>query len=209
MDPDLVCLLPCLSPTKMADTSAPRDISHKVQNDPLNVLPFDVFYIICEYLEERDILKLVQASCHVHVLTRNNSFWKQMVHSKFVPWLWELNDMLSQYGLPANLDFKCMFLWLERVTRYENVSGSVVMGIANRKRIWNTCEQLYYMYNAKVDRRVPEAENHAEAKAIFDTTSNFHMPKTMNPDPGYADTVSAQLIRSWDDVSERPCDLKT
>jgi hypothetical protein len=47
------------------------------------------------------------------------------------------------------------------------------------------------------------------AKAIFDTASNFHMPKTTYPEPFYADLVSTQFVHSWQEVSDESCDLKT
>jgi hypothetical protein len=129
-------------------------------------------------------------------------------HARVLPWFWELNDLLPHHIIIPTSNYKDLFLWLERMTQNKNNSGSIFMGIANRRRIWSACEQLAQIYRAKVNRRIPEAGDR-NAKAIFDAASSFHMPKTLYPDPVYADTVSAQLIRSWDEISERACDFKT
>jgi hypothetical protein len=82
------------------------------------------------------------------------------------------------------------------------------MSIVNRRRIWSACNQLAQVYREKVRRRAAGVSDPV-AKAIFDTASNFHMPKTTYPEPFYADLVSAQFVHSWQDVSDESCDLKT
>lgn len=209
MDSKLMSALPNLLPTALLHTKSLADLSHKVRRDPLDILPFDVLYGIFQYLSVQDVLKLRQASWHVSRLTSDRSFWRQMTRTHLSPWFWELNDTAAYEKLQPEFDYKGMFLWLNATTKFKCGMKGPFMGIANRRRIWNVCEQLAPVYNLKTNRKVREEPDTEEAKAVLDAARSLHMPLVMYPQPKDAHTVSAQFIRSWDEVSNQAADLET
>jgi hypothetical protein len=125
------------------------DFSHKVRNDPLEPLPYDAVYNVFEYLDINDALSLRQASWHVFAWTRRdvNRFGKQMIRLHLSPWFWEMDDVLSCVNDPT-FDFTRFFLWLEAVTEPKKGLKGPFLGIANRWRIYDTCQQLVLDYHA-------------------------------------------------------------
>ncbi|KAF9690589.1 hypothetical protein EKO04_011428 [Ascochyta lentis] len=202
-------ILPSLMPAKLLHTSTTPDLFKKVQHDALNVLPFDILYTMFQHLKIQDILNLMQASWHVYSLTRDRSFWRQMIRSHLAPWFWELDRTAALFEAHPNLDYKGMFLWLNMATHPKCGMEGPFMGIANRRRIWNVCEQLSPIYNLKVCRTVQEELDHEEAKAVLDTAVSLHMPMVMYPQPKNAHTTSIQFIRSWNEVGNQASDLET
>jgi hypothetical protein len=179
-----------------------------VRSDPLNVLPYDTLLDIFDYLPDIDIASLMKASYHVNASTRSAAFWKHMLRLQRQPWLYELDSL----ALPEIFDYKGLFLWLASHTLPELGNHGPLMGIANRRRIWNTCQDLVSMYKDRL-RAVssdPEInqESH-EAKAILANSMCSHMPMTMYPQPEHPVDISAQFIRSWNEITHRSCDFET
>lgn len=83
------------------------------------------------------------------------------------------------------------------------------MGIANRRRIWNVCEQLAPAYNLKAHRKTQDEPDDQEAKAVLDAALSLHMPRVMYPQPKQSTTVFAQFIRSWNEVANQASDVET
>jgi hypothetical protein len=206
MNLELLRILPSLLPAELFQTSAPPNLSHKVRSDPLGVLPFDILYNVFQYLPVEDALKLMQASWHVFSLTRNRSFWRQMTRLHLMPWFWELTVHHESH---PDIDYKGMFLWLEKTTRPKYGIEGPFIGIANRRRIWNVCKQLAPSYQLKANPTEREEPDYEEAKAIRESAVTLHMPLTMYPQPKEARNVCAQFIRSWNEVTYHPSDLET
>ncbi|KAL1592714.1 hypothetical protein SLS60_011130 [Paraconiothyrium brasiliense] len=185
------------------------DLAHKVQNDPLRVLPYDVLYEIFTHLSFKDSRSLMQSSWHVFASTRNGPFWKQMLRLHVLPWFWEVSAIAGDSSTTEHLGEKNSFLWIEAATRPRFGIEGPLMGIANRRRIWNVCQQLAPQYAEKV-QPVGQAEpDDAEAQAILDRSQCFHMPIVAYPAPKEIRTVSTQFIRSWSEVSYRSSVLDT
>lgn len=209
MDPGLLRVLPRLLPTELFQTSAPSDSSHKVLSDPLSVLPFDIVYNIFKHLPVDDTIRLIQASQHVHSLTRDHSFWRHMIKLHLTPWLWELGNLATHLDLHPAFDYKAMFLWLEKVTRPKYGMEGPFIGIANRRRIWNVCTQLAPAYQFKINRTANEEPDDHEAQVLLDAAVSLHLPLTMYPQPKEPPTIHAQFIRSWHEIGNQPSDLET
>ncbi|KAF2623114.1 hypothetical protein BU25DRAFT_462263 [Macroventuria anomochaeta] len=205
-DSELQRILPSLLPDELLSTSASPDLSHKVQHDPLGVLHFDILCGICQCLPIEDTLKLMQASYHVSSLTRNRTFWRQMTRLHLAPWLWETKNIACNRDPYPDFDHKGLFLWLDKVTRPTFGMEGPFMGIANRRRIWNVCEQLAPVYNLRVNRARREEPDDEDAQVVLDTAVSLHMPMTMYPQPADAQTISAQFVRSWDEIENQPSD---
>ncbi|KAF3051320.1 hypothetical protein E8E11_006353 [Didymella keratinophila] len=130
------------------------DFARKVRNDPLDTLPYAVIHNIFEYLDINDALALRQASWHVFQWTRGDTtiFGKQMIRLHLSPWFWEVDDFVSSIDDPA-FDFTRFFLWLEAVTEPKVGMSGPFLGVANRWRIWDTCQRLVLEYQDRVDVR--------------------------------------------------------
>ncbi|KAF9739198.1 hypothetical protein PMIN06_009236 [Paraphaeosphaeria minitans] len=177
------------------------ELERKVQDDPLGMLPYDVLYEICTYLSFTDEKSFTQSSLHVYTSTQNGAFWKHMMRLHIYPWLWEACDIMKEGVFSEDLDDKSLFLWLEAATRPRFGAGGPLMGIINRRRIWNTCQQLAPQYAEKmlpVQRAEPDE---AEARDILDRATCLHMPAVAYPIGKQIRTVSVQFIRSWEETS--------
>jgi hypothetical protein len=185
------------------------DLSPKVRQDPFRVMSYDILLNVFEHVDTDDMLSLLSASTHVFETARNTAFWKHMFHLRILPWFWELRKLLEKSELPKTFDYKGLFIWINHVTTPEYGVEGCFMGIANRRRIWNSCKALAPMYKQQVTPTSQAEPEDEEAKDILDCAESFHMPVVLYPLPKGATTVSAQFIRSWHEIAHRPCDFDT
>lgn len=149
------------------------------------------------------------ASWHVSSSTRDAAFWKRFLNKRITSWLWELDTILDgSLGLDKP-NFKCLFVWLEKLTRPEFGMSGPFMGLANRRRIWDACQVIAPVYRARTKSEERGEATDEEATAILNSADSLHMPLTLYPQPHNARTISAQFIRSWNEISGRSCDLNT
>lgn len=184
-------------------------LEHKVQSDPLRKLPYDVLYEIFTHLSFTDTKAFTQSSLYVYTSTQNVTFWKHMLRLHVFPWFWEASAIIRDALDSENLDYKSLFLWLEAATRPEFGAQGPLMGIINRRRIWNVCQQLVPQYAEKVQPDKRAEPDEAEARAILDRAKCLQMPAVSYPIPKQTCTGSAQFIRSWGEISNRPSILDT
>jgi hypothetical protein len=128
----------------------PLSLECEAQNNPLRVLPYDVLYEIFTHLTLKDAKSFIASSQYIYISTRHGPFWKQMLRLHVFPWFWEASAILSNGTYSEDLDDKSLFLWLEATTRPNFGIDGPFMGIANRRRIWNTCKQLAPQYTEKI-----------------------------------------------------------
>lgn len=181
----------------------------KVQNDPWDLMPYDILLDMFEHVHTDDILALMNASTHVLATTRNVAFWRHMLRIRIMPWFWELEVLLKNVALPKTFNYKGLFVWINKVTDPEYGVEWPFMGIANRRRIWEACQPLLPMYKHKITPLIHAEPKNEEAKALLDRAESFHMPIVSYPLLKGATTVSAQFIRSWHEISHRACVLDT
>jgi hypothetical protein len=189
----------------------PLDLGHKVKSDPLAVLPYDILHGIFAELPLKDTLSLVIASLHVFDSTHDPSFWRHMIRVHIVPFFHELSDFLKNSTFPDSFDWKGAFQWLDKITKPSYGMQGSLMAIANRRRIWNVCEQIAPLYHEKMNAEKYREPADNEAASILDKAETYHMPVTMFPQPAAEDTraITAQFIRSWSEIGYRACDLET
>lgn len=210
--PGIDQVLRSLFPAKLFNRSgASLDLSNKVRNDPLTILPYDILLGILDYLPVDDTFALRKASWHVFTSTQEPAFWRHLLRLRVAPWFWEIKDLLAHTKFPETFDFQGLLMWLYYITFPEYGFRGPLMGIANRRRIWNACQDLVPVYAAKVTVTQPVAPPSEEAKAILDAAKSLHMPLVMypQPQPKTARTISAQFICSWGEVTHRACDFDT
>lgn len=200
--------------TPSTTTSRTPRSDDKVSLDPFKILPYDVKYEIFTHLTDPTaVLALCKASWPINEAVRvDNKFWRRILHSA-MPWLWELLGPIMEantYNSEAleNVDWKGLFLWAERVTRPERGLEGPFMGPANRRRVWNVCEQLAALYVPKFiaqeQERAMESEGTAideVAARIWDTAENLILPVTAFPmlEEGVK-TATKQWVRSFDEI---------
>ncbi|GES58040.1 F-box domain protein [Aspergillus terreus] len=120
--------------------------------DPFGNLPVEVLFNILDMLPACSLLEFRKASATVCRATQSNGYWKQRM-SRVMDWFWELSNILQDN--PSGLNFKALYLWLEKKTNPELGMDPKFMGLGNRRRIWGACQQLRDLY---VKRIPPETE---------------------------------------------------
>lgn len=93
----------------------------------------------------------MRASYHVHTATAEPQFWIRMIRTHLAPWFWEIDDLVTERDFIPALDYKSLFLWLDKVTTPKYGLEGPFMGVANRRRIWGVCGQLAPAYKLGLD----------------------------------------------------------
>ncbi|KAH7406456.1 hypothetical protein DE146DRAFT_753024 [Phaeosphaeria sp. MPI-PUGE-AT-0046c] len=198
-------------PAKLFDQPAGTSLglAHKVREDPIAMLPYDILHGVFTELSMKDTLSLVQASWHVFDSTRDPAFWRLMIRVHIRPYFWELDDFFKSATLPDTFDWKGMFQWVNTITKGEFGMSGPLMSIANRRRIWEVCQQVASMYFEKLTAGSYVEPSDEEAAAIMATARIFHKPRTLFPAPTEPRSIKTQFIRSWSDIKYRGCNFDT
>lgn len=132
----------------------------KTTTDPFQQLSNELIHHVSNFLVAKDVFSLRQASMVIREATSGNSFWAPRVQND-MEWLWIPHDILRgarhcTEGKPnPQIDWMKVYLLFDSVTAHPYGMSGVHMGLANRRRIWNACEQLksaYMSYAANHDR---------------------------------------------------------
>jgi hypothetical protein len=198
-------------PAKLFDgpSSPPLNLAHKVRQDLLTALPYDVLHGIFTELSLKDTLSLMQASWHVYESTHDPAFWRLMIREHIASFFWEIQDLFRNATFPETFDWKGAFQWLNKITKGHFAMEGPMMAIANRRRIWNVCNQLAPLYYEKLNAEPYEEPSDAEAEAVMATAKSYHMAVTMFPVPTETRSITTQFIRSWSEIKYRACDFDT
>lgn len=198
-------------PAKLFDqlSAPPLNLAHKVRQDPLTTLPYDVLHGIFVQLSLKDTLSLMKASWHVFESTREPAFWRLMIRVNIVSFFWELKDLFKNTTFPDTFDWKGAFQWLDEITKGTFAMEGPMMSIANRRRIWSVCQQLAPLYHEKLNAEAYVEPSNAEAEAIMANTKSHHTAVTMFPVPTETRSITAQFTRSWSEIKYRACDFET
>jgi hypothetical protein len=128
--------------------------------DAFQKLSNELVLQVAKYLDIKDLLPLRQASMIAREVTSDNSFWKRRVQ-KDMAWLWIPSDLFDDAKPHTKgdetppIDWMKVYLLFDSATARPYAMSGVYMGLANRRRIWNACEQLktaYVSYAAKHGR---------------------------------------------------------
>ncbi|KAF9891589.1 hypothetical protein FE257_003600 [Aspergillus nanangensis] len=135
---------------------SPVDTTQRIAGDPFRYIPYDVAYLILSYLSGHSLQALIKASAVFKNVSRGEGFWKQVL-VRHMPWFWELQDMVRDSAI-ADINYKETYLWLEKETTVPFGMRGLLLGIANRRRIWNTCEHLADRYFQAIDLDLTDAD---------------------------------------------------
>lgn len=79
---------------------------------------------------------------HINMYLGHAGFvWKQFAR-KHTPWFPELQDVLVDEESMHGKDERALFYWVERATMPVKWTLSLFVGVADRWRIWNMCEEM-------------------------------------------------------------------
>ncbi|KAL4867041.1 hypothetical protein BDV12DRAFT_128199 [Aspergillus spectabilis] len=133
---------------KLRTPSKELDLGNRQPENPFGTLPTEIVHQICSYLPIVALSSLTQASLFIHLVTRDDYFWRCFIKSG-MPWLWESQILRNSAAeLPYDLNYKQAYLWLDSITapRFA-MDDAKLMGVANRRRIWGVCEELSNAYH--------------------------------------------------------------
>lgn len=139
-----------------------EDLSAKVRSDPFQNLPYDLLYRLSGLLSDRDLFALCTASWPMHLLLRNNyKFWRYRVTKVSMPWFKEALTVLAEqktteewktrekneHGFHER-NWKGVLSTLNELLVSDEGKSGVLMGIKNRRRIWDMCRVIGQTYRA-------------------------------------------------------------
>ncbi|KAH8816602.1 hypothetical protein F5884DRAFT_896366 [Xylogone sp. PMI_703] len=153
-------------------------ISH-VKHDPFQTLPTELIEKICGLLSIKSLTNLAAASVPIDTCLLDRNFWTRYIE-KTIPWNFEAlrllnnasNDLVNQAaGSKLQMvNFKKLLLWIDKESAPRGWMSGPFLGIANRRRIWNVCEQLKEAYS-KTSRMVPVCLQGAATKIAANVSS--------------------------------------
>ncbi|KND86123.1 hypothetical protein TOPH_09253, partial [Tolypocladium ophioglossoides CBS 100239] len=106
-----------------------------------------VWQIAC-YLPVKALLALSTVSWPVLNATRDSGFWKTFIYND-MPWAARELQQIINDAQPQELDCKALYLWFERMTIPQYGVGAPWMGLANRRRILDACQNLADLYKPR------------------------------------------------------------
>jgi hypothetical protein len=172
-------------------------------HDPFSVIPDDVMHMILSLLPAESIMAVRVVSEAIHNFTSRNEFWKWLMKWE-MPWLWELADISS-----PTTNFKILYSWLDQKTKgYSGMKGPF-MGIANRRRIWSTCEEIADKYHARLrETRIANASGGLED--FLEYAECLQMPRVLHPLPNETSAIIKSLwAHSWADIASRTANFES
>ncbi|KAF5581068.1 hypothetical protein FPANT_9072 [Fusarium pseudoanthophilum] len=115
----------------------------KGESNPLTALPETVIFGITEILDNNSLINLFCASSETYSSLRNNSsFWKRRIITH-LPYFLELHEYLKEQSQSLeSRDFGKIFLWADAASKPRPGVTRTMLPVANRRRIWNVCEQI-------------------------------------------------------------------
>jgi hypothetical protein len=122
-------------------------LSAKVKTDALGNLPLELLLEMTNHLDDGSLFALCSASWTIYSALRTDTlFWRQRIRRVSMPWLVELFPLLDDADLMKGVDTKALLCGLDRLTQPREGMRGALMGVANRRRIWENCEELGTVY---------------------------------------------------------------
>lgn len=112
-------------------------------------LPPELLIRIGLYLPTHSIASFALLSRSCAEIVRTNSFWRKHLFWQ-MNWAWEADNTVKT-PLEDLTSLRTACLWLYHITSPRN-NASEFFGVSNRRRIWNTCEQIAGRYFALLDQ---------------------------------------------------------
>ena len=170
-------------------------------------LPYDIIYNIAVLLPLKSAISLAGASRQLQAWLHNGAgVWKRMAFSS-MPWFVELHELMQEEPdvfTNRNLNMKKALLWLDHATTGKPFLTGPFMAVANRRRVWTTCEQLadiWLGFNSGNNRK--EREIRTASKSIQRETFASWVSSS------YGSPINHFWVKSWEDISSGERILET
>ncbi|EGC47865.1 F-box domain-containing protein [Histoplasma capsulatum var. duboisii H88] len=181
-------------------------LAHKVKRDPFGELPFDLLYSILRFLPGDSTRALMSASWPVYGATRHPALWKQLMYWG-MPWFWELHKLVGEDNV-TDLDYKNLYLWLNKATMPVYGMRGPFLGIANRRRIWCACAQLADKYFLSFHQR--ESTTDEDFNSVLQQNQIVQLPMVKYPQSDMeVRTISKQWLHTLEEFNGRSALLET
>ena len=165
-------------------TSSDSEKHYSASASPFNSMTPEILHEIILCLPYSDLQSFVRSGLYDRPLQGVHSFWKRKLQTD-MPWLWDLPSPEQELNwflvyrefrrqcFPGTVVFDPRLDGTDR--RLLDITSirrdhSLVLGLANRRRIWQTCEQLIKAYLQEVNRRDHGVEGEIEKNSIATAT---------------------------------------
>lgn len=173
--------------------------------DPFNKLPYDIIYYVLRFLPGDSTRAFMAASWAVYNATRHPTLWKQLMYWG-MPWFWELHKLVDEHS--TDLDYKNLYLWLDKATMPVYGMDGPFLGIANRRRIWGACTQLAEIYFSSFHQRDQTTDE--DLNSVLQESQIMQLPMVKYPQPNMeVRTISKQWLRTLEEFDSRSAVLET
>jgi hypothetical protein len=156
-------------------------------------LPPELLIRIGLYLPTHSIASFASLSRSCAEIARTNAFWNKHLLWQ-IQWAWEA-DIAFKTTLEDRKSFREACLWLNHISSPTRNRTSEFLGVINRRRIWNTCEQIAGHYFALLDQtRIPSRDHdhmegfEAKEKAIAYAHTEHNVERLI-------------WLQSWDELN--------
>jgi hypothetical protein len=175
-----------------------------LRQSPINNLTPEILHEILLCLPYRDLQNFALSGLCDNSLMKVQSFWKRKLLID-MPWLWDLpppGRERNWFMIYQELRRQCFATTatkeLEHKTNASNVQGrrdtSLILGLANRRRIWKTCELLAVLYLQEIERTSSEMGEIEEESVAAPMTLIGH------PVGKAALSLKTCFLESWKDL---------
>jgi hypothetical protein len=123
--------------------------------DPFDKLPHELIDSIADSLAVSELLLLCQTSMVVREVIRGSGVWRRKIHKDM---RWAVDVISELFGEERAerteenpVDWMKVYMLFDRANAHDawGMKGDY-LGLANRKRIWNVCEQIRLLYEARL-----------------------------------------------------------
>ncbi|KAF4969875.1 hypothetical protein FSARC_2970 [Fusarium sarcochroum] len=157
------------------------------------LLPPEILMKIGLHLPTRSIASFALLSRSCAEIVRMDAFWKKHLLWQ-MNWAWEA-DIAVGTAIEDRTSFREACLWLDHVSLPPRNQISEYLGVINRRRIWNTCEQIAGHYFALIDQAEIPPRDHDRAESV-DTKETIMM--YAHPE---CNTERLVWVQSWDELN--------
>ena len=188
--------------------------SLRKSENPFTRLAKEITCEILLHLPYQDVRNFILSGASNLKLSQLQSFWKRKILID-MPWLWELPN------LEGRQDWRKLYHELRRqsiasthpmVSQESTYAGAasvasprdptLVLGLANRRRVWNACSQLAQLYMEQrrekgLDSKPQEVEI---SQDIVRNSVSLAMPLVASPVSKDFRSISSYFLSSWNDL---------
>ncbi|KAJ3550070.1 hypothetical protein NM208_g165 [Fusarium decemcellulare] len=170
----------------------------EAESNPLQALPETLLYEVIQSLDNESLLNLCHASWSTFLMLRDNqSFWKSRLLGH-MSYFFELLEIVC--GSSASLgsrDLRRILQWANTASKPRPGITGPLLPVANRRRIWNVCEQIQSLYS-----REP-IQGPMQTSDLEQSSFCNKMHSVGYPGAAKRDVRDSVWLRSWDDLYRR------